>query len=140
MLCDKRSQVFQVRMMLVFAVEFAGAWTFAQILWDRGYLSPPAWHRVVKLRDLDLFQPLLFQHTALIVQPHPNSKSARKGFSRFGELPIVCVDPVAEGSATRMPPLLHSVAVLAKISVGSPRKLFIFIIKKKLFWIKVSKN
>ena len=29
---------------------------------------------------------------------------------------------------------------LAELSVSSPRKIFIFIIKKYIFWIKVSKN
>ena len=33
-----------------------------------------------------------------------------------------------------------SVAVLAEISLRSPRKLFIFIIKKYFYRVKVSKN
>ena len=33
-----------------------------------------------------------------------------------------------------------SASFLAELSVRSPRKLFIFIIKKNIFWIKVSKN
>ena len=36
--------------------------------------------------------------------------------------------------------LLCSASFLAEISVSSPRKLFIFIIQKILFWIKVSKK
>ena len=36
--------------------------------------------------------------------------------------------------------LVHSVAVLAEIPLRSPRKLFIFIIKKIIYRIKVSKN
>ena len=36
--------------------------------------------------------------------------------------------------------LLPSVAVLAEISLRSPRKLFVFIIKKIIYRIKVSKN
>ena len=35
---------------------------------------------------------------------------------------------------------LSSVAVLAEISLSSPRKLFIFTIKKYFYWIKVSKK
>ena len=34
----------------------------------------------------------------------------------------------------------NSVAVLAEIPLGSPQKLFIFIIKKYICWLKVSKN
>ena len=37
-------------------------------------------------------------------------------------------------------PILFSVAVLAEISLRSPRKLFIFIINKYICRIKVSKN
>ena len=35
---------------------------------------------------------------------------------------------------------LTSVAVLAEVPLRSPQKIFIFIIKKKCFWVKVSKN
>ena len=140
MLCDKRSQVFHVHVICDFAVEFAGVWTFVQTLWDRGYLHPPAWHHVVEQRDLDLFQPLLGQHTALIPQPVPYPQAARKRIFPFGELPIVCVDPVAEELVTRVPPLLHSVAVLAEIRLRSPRKLSMFTTKKYVCRIKVSNN
>ena len=36
--------------------------------------------------------------------------------------------------------LLYSASFLAEISVRSPRTLFIFIIYKKLSWIKISKK
>ena len=35
---------------------------------------------------------------------------------------------------------VSSASFLAEISVRSPRKLFIFIILKNIFWLKVSKN
>ena len=35
---------------------------------------------------------------------------------------------------------LYSASFLAEISVGSPQKLYIFIIYKNIFWIKVSKK
>ena len=36
--------------------------------------------------------------------------------------------------------VLRSVAVLAEVLLGSPRKSFVFIIKKYRYWIKVSEN
>ena len=43
-------------------------------------------------------------------------------------------------SSTFTSSLTSSVAVLAYIPLRSPQKLFIFIIKKIIFWVKVSKN
>ena len=41
---------------------------------------------------------------------------------------------------TFLPSMSSSASVLAKTSVRSPRKLFMFIILKNIFWIKVSKK
>ena len=38
------------------------------------------------------------------------------------------------------PVLVSSVAILVKISLRSPRKIFGIIIKKYVYWVKVSRN
>ena len=74
----------------------------------------------------------------------------QKNKAVFNEVMIVLVyHEVSAQSTDLVPPKLWecatsqvhtSASVLAETSVRSPRKLFIFIINKHIFWIKVSKE
>ena len=62
---------------------------------------------------------------------------------RYWLTSVYCLDCILK--VIRCYPMLarcvdRSASFLAEISVSSPRKLFIFIIKKYIFWIKVSKK